>query len=152
MRDIQISKRDVNPQGLTSFSILNMKTATGVSILVEKVTKAIFSKTKTNSWFSYVGSDVYQAGGYSADPQSLVQLRTVLSLAIREVAQDIIQNTPPQANLGEQLSTLTLVDLFFQPQSINGVMQYVLYMKVRLSSMDNTGSEYLTFKVDDRAW
>lgn len=152
MRDIQISKRDVSPNGLTSFSILNVTTATGVSILVEKVTKLIFTKTKSNYLFSYTGADVYQAGSYSADAQSLGQLRTVLSLAMRDIAKEIIQNTPAQAPQNEQLSQLSLVDLFFRTEKVNGISQHVLYMKVRVTPVSGTGAEYLTFKVDDKAW
>lgn len=150
MRDIQISKRD-NPAGITAFSILNISTASGISILVEKVTKAIFNKTKSNSFFETVGTDIYQVGAFSADPNSLAQLRTIISLGLRDIAKNIIQNTPAQAPQSEQLSQLTLVDLFFRTQSLKGFMQHILYMKVRLYPVAG-GSEYLTFSVDDRAW
>ena len=150
MRDIQISKRD-NPEGKTQFSVLNFAIAQGVSILVEKVSKAVYSKTKSNALFNYVGADIGQVAKYSTDCVSLGIFRTVFSLALREIEADIIRNTPVQAPQGERLKSLVLQDLYIKEETVAGLLQKVVYAKLAIVPV--AGSvQYATFSADDKKW
>ena len=122
-----------------------------MSILVEKVSKAIYSKTKTNALFSYVGADVGQVSKYSTDDASMSQFRTVLSLALRDIEKDIIQNVPARAPQGERLKSVSLTDLYVQVEKVNGISQKVIYAKIAV--VPQAGSpQFVTFSVDDKKW
>lgn len=139
MRDIKISQRQMT-DGKASFSIKKIEVARGIDILVEKVTKAIFSKTKNTPVFNAVGMDAYSFISRGTNDSLVQQMRVQVMATLRSIQEDIVKGTPKFAPQSEQLSDLVLDDLY-------ATSKHELNFKIRI--YPRAGSpEYVTFPVN----
>jgi hypothetical protein len=112
MRDIAVNQFDKST-GLDSFSISNIYEATGINLLVAKVTKKILSSTFATTLFTYYGLDLQNIPQYGVGNNNIDSLNAVLSASLQNIVTSIQNNTSKNALNTEKLVSLSLSDLVY---------------------------------------
>jgi hypothetical protein len=143
MRDLSVAKR--NSDGTVSFSVGFMSVISGVDILVDKVSKAIYNKNRSTNYFDFHGLDVSSLSSIGSDSSSLGSVKTAITSSLKNVEQDIIRGTPSYAPMSERLEKLILENVFYDSGTNN------LYIKIRIYPKAGS-AQIMTYPIDDRKW
>lgn len=112
MRDIAVNIYD-RTTGLNRFAIENVYKATGINLLVAKVTKKILSSTFTTETYTYYGLDLQNIAQYGIGDNNIDSLNALISAGLQNIVTSIQNNTSSKALDTEKLSSLTLADLVY---------------------------------------
>ena len=143
MRDISVAKR--SSDGTVIFSVRYFSVISGVDILVDKVSKAIYNKNRSTKYFDFHGLDVSSLGSVGSDQSALGSLKTTITSALKNVEQDIIRGTPSYAPMSERLEKIILENVFYNPATNN------IYIKIRIYPKAGS-AQIMTYPIDDRKW
>lgn len=126
MREIDVSI--INPQsGLATFSLVAMKRATGINLLIAKVYKKLLSSSFATTIFTYFGLDLQKIPYYNISDTDLGTLQTILSTSLQNIASSIQENTSSKALPTEQLASLTLQNILYDSVNNLVTLQIQLY-------------------------
>ena len=126
MREIDVSI--INPQsGLATFSLVAMKQASGIKLLIAKVYKKLLSSSFTTPIFTYFGLDLQKIPYYNISDTDVSTLQTMLSTSLQNIASSIQENTATGALPTEQLASLTLQNILYDSVANLVTLQIQLY-------------------------
>ena len=126
MREIDVSI--INPSsGLATFSLLAMKRASGIKLLVAKVYKKLLSSSFATGIFTYYGLDLQKIPYYNISDSDIGTLQTMLGTSLQNVAASIQENTSKNALPTEQLASLTLQNILYDSVNNLVTLQIQLY-------------------------
>jgi hypothetical protein len=112
MRDLAVNIFD-RKSGLSSFAMKNISQATGINLLVAKVTKKILSSTFSTSLFTYYGLDLQNIPQYGIADNDISNINTFVSSSLQNILTSIQNNTSKTALSTEKLASLILFDLIY---------------------------------------
>ena len=126
MREIDVSIIDPS-SGLATFSLLAMKRASGIKLLVAKVYKKLLSSSFATGIFTYYGLDLQKIPYYNISDSDIGTLQTMLGTSLQNVAASIQENTSKNALPTEQLASLTLQNILYDSVNNLVTLQIQLY-------------------------